>query len=72
MPEMNLTQLEKRILTESNASKGQARKAARKIAHMYANMQEVFDFYEGLRILGIHTDSTARDAIHNVEGKVAA
>lgn len=30
-------------------------------------MQAQFDFYESLRVLGIHTDSTARDAIRNIE-----
>ena len=30
-------------------------------------MQEEFDFYEGLRVLGIFKDETARDAIRNME-----
>lgn len=31
------------------------------------SMQELFDFEDSLRVLGIHTDSTARDAVRNLE-----
>lgn len=31
--------------------------------------QEEFDFFASLRILGIQSDPTARDAIFNVEGR---
>ena len=30
-------------------------------------MQEEFDFYEGLRVLGIQSDPTAREAVYNIE-----
>lgn len=33
---------------------------------------EPLDFFEGMRILGITTDTTARDAIRNLEDAVAA
>lgn len=40
-----------------------AERSARKLKAI----RTVPDFYAGLRILGIHTDSTARDAIRNLE-----
>ncbi|WP_180345563.1 hypothetical protein [Brevibacterium sediminis] len=40
-----------------------AERAAKKLKAM----RTIPDFYEGLRVLGIHTDSTARDAIRNIE-----
>jgi len=35
-------------------------------------MQEQFDFYESLRIFGVITDTTPRDAIRNMEREAAA
>ena len=32
-------------------------------------MQEEFDFYEGLRVLGIQSDPTAREAVYRMEGR---
>lgn len=40
-----------------------AERSARKLQ----KMRTAPDFYEGLRVLGIHTDSTARDAVRNIE-----
>lgn len=50
---------------------GQVKAAAKKIFWMAENMHEVFDFYEGMKILGIITDTTARDAIRNIEAVAA-
>ena len=72
MPENSATGFEKRIATEfPDLSRGQVKKAAKKIKHVMDNMSEVKDFYEGMRILGILTDTTARDAIRNLEGAAA-
>ncbi len=30
-------------------------------------MQQEFDFYEHMRILGMTSDTTARDAVRNIE-----
>lgn len=46
---------------------GRARRLALKISKRAAAMQEQFDFYESLRILGVITDTTARDAVRNLE-----
>lgn len=46
---------------------GKARKLGIRLARRAQSMQSEFDFYESLRVLGIHTDSTARDAIKNLE-----
>ena len=40
---------------------------AERSAHKLMMMRTAKDFYAGLRILGIHTDSTARDAVKNLE-----
>ena len=68
MLENNSTGFEKRIATEfPTLSRGQVKKAAKKIKHIMDNMTEVRDFYEGLRIMGMITDTTARDAVRNLE-----
>lgn len=40
---------------------------AERSAQKLKMMRTPKDFYAGLRILGIHTDSTARDAVKNLE-----
>ena len=70
MLEISTTGFEKRIAAEvPSFSRGQAKKAAKKLAWMAQNMRETFDFFEGLRILGIISDPTARDAVRNVEAQ---
>ncbi len=44
-----------------------AGRAANRLKRRADRMQEEFDFFEGLRILGITTDATARDANRNLE-----
>jgi len=51
--------------------KSKAEKLAHKIAKRAAAMQEQFDFFESLRIMGIISDPTARDAVRNLEGAAA-
>ena len=46
---------------------GQAAKMGIRLARRAERMAEQFDFYESLRILGIVTDTTARDAVANLE-----
>lgn len=48
-------------------SRSKARRLGERMYRRAQSMQGEFDFYESLRILGIHTDSTARDAIMNLE-----
>lgn len=69
MPENTSTAgFENRIRAEFPAlSKSQVKRAAKKIKYVMDNMSEVTDFYAGLRILGVITDSTPRDAIRNLE-----
>lgn len=59
------TGYEKRI-SEANPhlSEGVVKKLAAKVAARAKTMQAEFDFYESLRILGISSDPTARDAAH--------
>lgn len=74
MPEIkpNLTGYEKRIASEfPTLSRPQVRKTAKKIFWMAENMHEVLDFYEALKILGITSDPTPRDAIRNIEAVAA-
>lgn len=55
---------ERRIAAAApNLSRGQVKKIARKLAHRAERMQTERDFYDQLRILGIHPDVTARDAL---------
>lgn len=73
MPENTSTAgFENRIRVEFPAlSRSQVKRAAKKIKYVMDNMSEVKDFYEGLRILGILKDNTARDAVRNLEGAAA-
>ena len=61
---MSTNGFEKRIAAAApNLSRGQVKKIARKLAHRAERMQTERDFYDQLRILGIHPDVTARDAL---------
>lgn len=51
--------------------KSRAQRIADKLVKRQAHMQEQFDFFESLRILGIITDTTARDAVANLEAVAA-
>ena len=48
-------------------SSSKAQRLAVRIARRAEKMQQEFDFFESLRILGMTTDSTARDAVRNIE-----
>ncbi len=48
-------------------SNSKARKLSIRLARRMDAMSEEFDFYESLRILGMTTDTTARDAVRNLE-----
>lgn len=62
---MSTTGFEKRIAAAApDLSRGQVKKIARKLAHRAERMQTVTDFYDQLRILGIHPDPTAVAATH--------
>ena len=50
---------------ELSASKAQ--RLAVRIARRAERMQQEFDFYEHMRILGMTSDTTARDAVRNIE-----
>lgn len=52
-------------------SKKQAEKAGIRIARRAEQMGVEHDFFESLRILGLISDTTARDAIRNLEGATA-
>lgn len=67
---MTTTGYEKRI-AEANPGlkKGKVQRLAVRIAKRAEQMREQFDFYESCRILGILTDTTARDAVRNVEAQ---
>lgn len=61
---MSTTGFEKRIAAAApNLSRGQVKKIARKLAHRAERMQTEHDFYAALKVLGIHADPTARDAV---------
>lgn len=65
-----------RLLEEATAlgiqvSKKQAEKIGIRIARRIESQMVELDFYEALRILGIISDPTARDAIRNLEGAAA-
>lgn len=73
MPEISTAGFERRITAECpTLSRSQVKRAAKKIVFIAQNMQETFDFFEGLRILGMVTDTTARDAVRNMEDTVVA
>ena len=48
---------------------GKARKLSIRLARRAERQQEEFDFFAALRILGIQSDPTAREAVYNVEGR---
>ena len=50
-------------------SPNRAVKLGKKLAYRAQRQQEEFDFFAALRILGIQSDPTAREAIYNVEGR---
>lgn len=61
---MSTTGFEKRIADAApHLSRGQVKKIARKLAHRAERMQTVEDFEHALKVLGIHSDPTARDAL---------
>lgn len=62
---MSTTGFERRIADAApDLSRGQVKKIAKKLAHRAEKMQTVEEFYTALKVLGIHSDPTARDAIH--------
>ena len=74
MPEISTTGYENRIRNDfPQLSRSQAKRLAKKVAWRVENMTRFAganqdDMYEtALRILGIHADPTARDAVQNVE-----
>lgn len=61
---MSTTGFERRIADAApDLSRGQVKKIAKKLAHRAERMQTEHDFYTALKVLGIHTDPTARDGI---------
>lgn len=59
---------EKRIAEAApHLSRGQVKKVAKRLAHLAEKMQSEHDFYTALRVLGISSDPTARNAIKNME-----
>lgn len=65
---MTITGYQKKIMAAvPDMNKNKAERLAIKVAKRAVAMQEEFDFFESLRILGITTDTTARDAIRNLE-----
>ena len=61
---MSMTGFEKRIAAAApSLSRGQVKKIARKLAHRAERMQTVEEFEHALKILGIYSDPTARDAV---------
>lgn len=65
---MTVTGYQKKIMEAvPEMKKSKAEKLAHKIAKRAAAMQEQFDFFESLRIMGIISDPTARDAVRNLE-----
>ena len=48
-------------------SNSKAQRLAIRIARRAEKMQAEFDFFESLRVLGMTTDTTARDAVRNIE-----
>ena len=74
MPEISTTGYENRIRNDfPQLSRSQAKRLAKKVAWRVENMTRFVganqdDMYEtALRILGLHADPTARDAVHNIE-----
>ena len=50
-------------------SESKARRLGVRMARRAESQQEEFDFFVALRILGIQSDPTAREAVYNVEGR---
>ena len=48
-------------------SNSKAQRLAIRIARRAEKMQQEFDFFESLRVLGMTSDPTARDAVRNIE-----
>ena len=74
MPEINITGYKARIRNDFPAlSESRGKRLAKKVAWRVENMTRFVgatdaDMYEtALRILGIHADPTARDAVQNIE-----
>lgn len=65
---MTVTGYQKKIMAAvPEIKKSKAEKLAHKIAKRAAAMQTEFDFFESLKILGVISDPTARDAVKNME-----
>ena len=74
MPEINTTGYKARIRNDfPQLTRSQAKRLAKKVAWRVENMTRFVgatqdDMYEAaLRILGIHADPTARDAVRTIE-----
>lgn len=66
MPETT-TGFQARIMREvPGINKRYAERLGRRMKHLADRMQAEFDFYRGLRILGIYEDPTARDAVDHL------
>lgn len=64
----SITGFKNRILAAvPEITDGRAERLAKKLAWRAAHMQEEFDFFTELRILGVQADPTAVQAIRNVE-----
>lgn len=50
-------------------SGSKARRLGERMYRRAQSQQEEFDFFASLRVLGLQSDPTARDAIYNVEGR---
>ena len=50
-------------------SGSKARRLGERMWRRAESQQEEFDFFAALRILGIQSDPTAREAVYNVEGR---
>lgn len=69
---MTTTGYENRLRAEApHLSRGQVKKLAHRLAKRAERMQAEFDFFAELRVLGITSDPTPRDAIRNIEGVAA-
>ena len=65
---MTITGYQKRIMEAApDVGKNKAERLAIKLVKRQERMQEQFDFYESLRIFGVITDTTPRDAVRNLE-----
>lgn len=70
------TGFKNRIIAEAPAlgikvSNKRAEKLGIKLARRLESQMVEHDFYESLRILGVISDKTARDAVRNLEGAAA-